>query len=128
MDIRRRATAFAAMRRAFAVACLWPLVTLAQPQSRLEPHERERLRHELREQAREERHRMREERHRMRDAGPPADGALPGHAPAPRPYGRADWRSEAPEPGRQGDARARMSPEEREALRLQLRERRRGGD
>lgn len=125
MKLRIRALSFDRMRPGRALVALLALLVLASgalAQGRLEPHERERLRHELREQARED-------RHRMRDQGPTRDdarrGVPPVHGPPARPVDVAGWRSEALEPGRSGEPRPRMSPEEREALRVQLRERRR---
>ena len=116
-------------------ACAW--VGATPPQGRLDPAERQQLRHELRQQAMEERRRMHHYPPQpdapgappaspgvagppgrygyggpagpsgAHPPGPPADGAGPG-------WGAGDgWRSHPP----------RLSPEEREQLRHMLRER-----
>lgn len=96
-------------------------------QGRLDPLERERLRQELRE-AREERMRHRGAHHERGDLGqrtPPERGDFQGprHRMA---HGVADRASPggAPDPRPGEDARRRMTFEEREALRMQLREQR----
>lgn len=118
----------------------------AGPHWRMDPSERERLRHDLREQPRVDRGRHHDE-WRSRAAPPagayaPAPGyppAPPGAPPAhlrdgpgggPMPPAFVHERRDpyvGPGPGPEG-GRPRMSPEEREQLRMMLRERRRQRD
>ncbi len=106
----------------------WAPLASADPGhgGRMDPDERQRLRSELRSQAFEERMRMRA----WRDGAPtPSAGAL---APDAAPYrgrgwgdGRRDWGSPAGPPAPEGapDGRPwRLSPEERQNLRRQLRD------
>jgi hypothetical protein len=120
-----------ALRLFTLVALIVPPIA-ASAQGRLEPHERERLRHELREQ----RH---AERDRSRDPAASAAESRRGLAPGTgqpvdrgsdvRPVDVADWAADPREARRAAsEPRPRMTPEEREALRLQIRERRRAGE
>jgi hypothetical protein len=98
-----------------ALACglLWAQHAGARsPDGRLDPQQREQLRHDLRGQGSEGGGRSPEERYR--GAEPPGGGwSSPGLG------GRPD------RPG--GEQRERMTPQERQELRLLLRERRRSG-
>jgi uncharacterized membrane protein len=102
--IHRVLPARSALALAFTIAAS---TTLAQPAERMDPDERQRLRGELRQQIHDERIRSRHERHLERRGGHPpevwpqaaAEAAYPAIGVAPR-----------------------MSPDEREQLRRQLRE------
>jgi uncharacterized membrane protein len=118
---------------------VWGLLMLsglAVAQPRLEPEERERLRHELREQAREERLRHREparERRLAHEAGlgqshePSGDPGTPRRAIG-SPYAPVWHDHHSGEAPHDGERRRRMSPEQRDELRMMLRERRRSRD
>ena len=113
-----------------ALAALAISLQAVHAQGRMDPVERERLRHDLREQAREERHRSRE-RHPAREGaqgGARRADSMTQRPPPQSSEGRAWPSPRAPHGPGGDDGRRRLTPEERDALRMQLRERRQGRD